>query len=244
MAKQDKTNRQAVIEEIRNSQKAADRRRGGMIVGVSVILGVLIIAAAAWKPVSDAFSQREFKAKELSSIGAKAADVCQDITTKPADGMMDHETPGTPIPYADAPPAFGTHYDSWEPMQRKFYGEDRPELGYLVHNLEHGYTILWYDETIAKDDAKLDVVKGLAAKFDGDDMRNKFKAAPWTAEDGDAFPEGQHVALTHWSAGGTGETDTAKQVGVWQYCSEPSGEALEDFMNEYPYMDSPEPGAG
>ncbi len=34
------------------------------------------------------------------------------------------------------------------------------------------------------------------------------------------------------------------QVGVWQYCSEVSGEALNDFMLDYPYLDSPEPEGG
>lgn len=243
MSKQEKTDRKAVIDEIRNSQKSADRRKGGMIIGVAVVMGLLIIGAAAWKPVTDAISMREFKEKELSAIGA-GADVCQDVTTAPANGMQDHVAPGTFIPYEEAPPAFGQHYDSWEPMDRKFYDSDRPDLGFLVHNLEHGYTVLWYDETVAEDAEQMETVKGIAAKFDGDDMRNKFKAVPWTSEDGDDFPEGQHVALSHWSAGGVGETDTSKQVGVWQYCSEPSGEALETFMTDYPYMDSPEPNGG
>ena len=35
----------------------------------------------------------------------------------------------------------------------------------------------------------------------------------------------------------------SKQVGVWQYCSDVSGAALETFMEDYPYMDSPEPNA-
>lgn len=39
-------------------------------------------------------------------------------------------------------------------------------------------------------------------------------------------------------------TDPAQQVGVWQYCSAPSGAALEAFMEEYPYTDSPEPVGG
>ena len=30
-------------------------------------------------------------------------------------------------------------------------------------------------------------------------------------------------------------------MGVWQYCDSVSGEALNDFMIEFPYMDSPEP---
>jgi hypothetical protein len=75
-----------------------------------------------------------------------------------------------------------------------------------------------------------------------DNQRLKFKAVPWTSKDGEAFPDGQHVALTHWSAGSEG-AEKPGQLGVWQYCSEVSGEALEDFMLEYPYMDSPEPDA-
>ena len=54
-------------------------------------------------------------------------------------------------------------------------------------------------------------------------------------------PDDQTVALTHWSAGGIGETDPAKQVGVWQYCAEVSGEAVETFVRDYPQQDSPEP---
>ena len=158
--------------------------------------------------------------------------------------MQDHVTPGTQIDYGPMPPAFGQHYDSWEDMGRKFYSDDRPDLGFLVHNLEHGYTVMWYDETVADDPDQLAVVKGLANKFDGDNFRNKFKAVPWTEEDGDPFPDGQHIALTHWSTGGPGEVDQSKQTGVHQYCSEPSGAALEDFMTQYPYMDSPEPNGG
>jgi hypothetical protein len=34
----------------------------------------------------------------------------------------------------------------------------------------------------------------------------------------------------------------SKQVGVWQYCSSVSGDALSTFMVDYPFSDSPEPG--
>jgi hypothetical protein len=117
-----------------------------------------------------------------------------------------------------------------------------------VHNLEHGYTILWYDETIADDADQLNVIDGIADKFrsDSNNLRYKFIAAPWTAEDekeSGKFPDGMHVALSHWSAGGSGETDKSKQVGAFQYCSEPSGAALQQFMLDYPYTDSPEPDA-
>ena len=52
------------------------------------------------------------------------------------------------------------------PFNRKFYTDkDRPELEALVHNLEHGYTILWYDDTIADDPDELNVIDAIADKF-------------------------------------------------------------------------------
>jgi hypothetical protein len=233
VAKQAKTDRQAVIDSIRSQQSKRENRRGMMIVGVCVLVAVLIVGAAAFKPVKDWWDLRAYASASLSDIGAKAS-ACQEVTEV-----------GTPMSYPDAPPAFGQHWNMWDSMDRKLYTEsDRPELGELVHNLEHGFTILWYDETIADDSDQMDVLRGIASKLQGtDNLRDKFKAVPWTSEDGKAFPDGQHVAFTHWSLGGVGETDPSKQVGVWQYCSDISGAALEQFMEDYPYMDSPEPNA-
>lgn len=244
MAKQDRTDRQAVIDSIRNKQKGAEKRRGFAIVGVCVLVAVLIVGAALVKPVGDWLSLRSYKGKSLDEIGAPA-DACQEITTKKATGEQEHVEPGTPIQYEDAPPAFGQHYNVWDTIERKLYtAADRPDVGELVHNLEHGYTILWYDKTVADSDSMMDDLRGIATKFDdNENYRNKFKAVPWTSEDGEAFPGDQHVALTHWSVGGTTETSGGKQVGVFQYCSAPSGAALADFLEKYPYTDSPEPSA-
>jgi hypothetical protein len=242
-----KTDRQAVIDEIRKKQKGADRRRGYMIVGVCTTIAVLIVGAAAFQPIKDWWDVRQFNDKDLAAIGAPAS-TCQKVTTKKATGQQEHVDPGTPIEYTDAPPAFGKHYPTPDPMERKLYTSgDRPVLGTLVHNLEHGYTILWYDKTIADDDKAMNELTGIADKLGGtSNMRTKFKAVPWTSSDegGKKFPAGQHVAFTHWSIGGSDQkADAGKQVGVWQYCSAVSGEALSDFMLKYPYTDSPEPGA-
>ena len=244
MAKKAKTDRQAVIDSIRSQQAKGENRRGMAIVGVSVLVAVLIVGAAAFKPLKDWYDLRAFASDSLSDIGTKASS-CEEPITKPAEGNQDHVDVGTPMSYPDAPPAFGSHWNLWDTMDRKLYtSSDRPELGELVHNLEHGYTILWYDETIADDSDKMGELRGMASKLQGTtNLRDKFKAVPWTAEDGDAFPKGQHVAFTHWSVGGAGETDPAKQVGVWQFCSDLSGAALTTFMEDYPYMDSPEPTA-
>ena len=247
-----KSDRQAVIDEIRKKQKGADRRRGFAIVGVCSVIALLIVLAAAYRPVKNWWDLRKFNGLDLASIGAPAS-VCDKITTKKADGNQQHVPTGTQVTYSTAPPAFGSHWNEQgvapAPFNRKFYTEkDRPELEALVHNLEHGYTILWYDQSIADDGDQLNVIDGIANKFraDSNNLRFKFIAAPWTAQDekeSGKFPDGMHIAISHWSAGGSGETDVAKQVGVFQYCGQPSGAALKAFMLKYPYTDSPEPDA-
>ncbi|MCD4525337.1 DUF3105 domain-containing protein [Nocardioides sp. cx-173] len=248
MAKPAKSDRQKVIDDIRKKQKSAEKRRGFMIVGVCVVVALLIVGAAAYRPIKNSWDLRKFKDLDLAKIGAPAT-ACDDITTKPAEGSNDHVPTDTPVTYDDAPPAFGAHWNEYgvapAPFSEKFYvADDRPPLESLVHNLEHGYTIVWYDETIADDNEALTELKAVSRKFPGtDNYRYKFIAAPWTSadEDGAKFPKDKHIAYTHWSVGGEGESDASKQVGVWQYCTEFSGEALEDFMVEYPYLDSPEP---
>jgi hypothetical protein len=250
--KSSKSDRQAVIDEIRKKQKGAERRRGFAIVGVCTVIAVLIVVAAAYRPVKNWWDLRKFKDLDLSSIGAPAS-ACDKITTKKADGNQQHVPTGTQVTYSTAPPAFGSHWNEQgvapAPFNRKFYTDkDRPELEALVHNLEHGYTILWYDQSVADDANELNVIDGIADKFraDSNNLRFKFIAAPWTSQDekeSGKFPDGMHIAMSHWSAGGSGETDASKQVGVFQYCSQPSGAALKSFMLKYPYTDSPEPDA-
>lgn len=236
--------RRAKIDQIRGRTDQGDRRRNFVMVGVCSALAVAIIGAAAYSPLKSNWDQRQFETVAVTDIGAPAS-VCQKVTTKPAEGTQQHEDEGTTIDYPDSPPAFGRHWNVWESMERKFYSTgDRPPLAKLVHNMEHGFTILWYDETVADDSDTMDQVRAIAKKYAGtNNQRLKFMAVPWTKDDGKPFPKDTHLALTHWSAGGVGDEATQEQVGVWQYCSEPSGAAVKAFMEEYPYMDSPEPGA-
>jgi hypothetical protein len=251
VAKTAKSDRKAVIEQMRKQQKGAERRRGFAIVGVCIVIAVLLVGSAWYVsglPLSPKwFDQRAINKQALSDIGSPAT-VCSKITTKKADGNQQHVPVGTPVVYKDAPPAFGAHWNEAgvapAPFARKFYtAKDRPELEALVHNLEHGYTLLWYDETIADDDDAMNEIRGISDKFGDSNQRDKFIAVPWTSDDenGKKFPDGKHIALTHWSAGGQGQTDTSKQLGAFQYCSSVSGEALQTFMDKYPYFDSPEP---
>lgn len=256
--------RRAVIDDVRKKQSGAERRRGLSIIAPLVLVAVLIVVAAAFRPVKDWWDERKFNDVNLASIGAPVS-ACDPITTQAADGNQQHEPTGTPITYTTAPPAFGPHWNEAGvapvAMEKKFYAwGERPQLEALVHNLEHGYTEVWYDETVNKNSKELAQLRAIANKFPGDsNMRYKFKVLPWyTDKDklpsditqtdtahtgGKSFPAGKHIAITHWSQGGAGITDVSKQVGVFQYCTSVSGAALKDFMTKYPYLDSPEPNA-
>ena len=111
---------------------------------------------------------------------------------------------------------------------------DRPAKELLVHSLEHGYTVIWYDETLAANGAAVADLKGIAAKYP---LGDHVVIAPWTTTDGGPFPAGSHLALTHW-------TGPSKQQGVWEYCGKVSGTVAHEFVSSYPKTNSPEPTAG
>ncbi len=80
------------------------------------------------------------------------------------------------------------------PFSRKFYtADDRPQLEYVVHNLEHGYTLLWYDDTVAKNERPgRDRSRRSQRSSRAPKLTDKFIALPWTSkdEDGKSLPEG------------------------------------------------------
>jgi hypothetical protein len=232
--------RRAVIEQMRRDQQRAERRRTIAVISACVVVALVIIGLAAIPLIK----QSRAASGDLAELGASAkAAGCQPVIKKKASGNQEHKPEGTPISYPDAPPAFGPHYPAPAPFARKFYtADDRPQLETLVHNLEHGYNLLWYDETVADNSDQLAAVKAIASKYEGKKLTDKFIALPWTKEDGKAFPKGTHVAMTHWSAGGD-PSDPSKQQGIWQYCAEPSGAVVSTFTKDYPYTDSPEPQA-
>lgn len=90
-----------------------------------------------------------------------------------------------PGPYNSNPPAGGTHYD--ESYRAKFFQESDlaslsqyPE-GHLVHSLEHGYVIFWYNCQIAGIDcvSLKQTIQDVMDKTGGD----KLIAFPWSTMD-------------------------------------------------------------
>lgn len=243
MAKKNDKNseRRAMVEQMRQQQARKERNRSMLILGVCIVAVVGLLAAALIPYLNDRKEDTELAGTSTEKLGVSAsAAACDPIETKPTDKNQNHIPNGQQITYGDAPPAFGEHRPQAAGFGRPFYTpEDRPELGELVHNGEHGYTILWYDDTVADDDEQLKVIKALATKYQ--DANVRFVAAPWTSNDGEDFPEGKHIALTRWSADAENPSDQEKQRGNWQYCGSTSGAVVADFVKKWPNEQSPEP---
>ncbi|MGN6244782.1 MAG: DUF3105 domain-containing protein [Motilibacteraceae bacterium] len=229
-------NRRAVVAEMREQQQRAERRKTLLIVGGALVAGVLLIAAVA---VPALISSRNDPAKKaVSALGVSAsAASCDAPITDPVSGSGVHVGPGTDKPdettvkYATVPPTSGEHFAVPAPFGKDFYTTaDVPKVEELVHNLEHGYTILWYPRSA--DTAQQDTIKALAAKMAALDEtgRGKFIAAPWDPAYG-AFPAGKSYALSHWG----------QKQGYRQICGQLSGQVVQDFVKAHPYTDSPEP---
>jgi len=225
--------RKAKIETMRREQQARERRKSLLFIVIAVVVGLGLVAAAAVPAYLD--SRNDPAKKALDSFGVPAAEAsCDDVATDDSTGANDHVEEGTKIDYDQVPPSSGSHWGSPAFPARTFYSaDDRPATEQLVHNLEHGYTVLWYDGTVEGE--QLDTIRDLAesaAETDAAGPGNKFIAVAFDDSYGE-FPEGKHVALSHWGA-----TESHRQL-----CGSASGAAVQDFMDQFPASDSPEPNA-
>lgn len=252
-----KRGRRPVASSLPRKRSAAERSQSFLLVGGCAVVALVIIAAAAWGPVSDKIRLSVYQGDSLQDVGASATSAgCQDPVTLAVSGNAAQTIEGDGT-YVAAPPAYGpysaastTSSGTGGPVTgATFYDTtDRPALTDLVGDEYAGYTILWYDSTVGG--SQLAAIKAIVQKLDDNsDGRDDLIAAPWTAADATSvshaltqFPSGTHLAFTHWSAGGVGQASTGKQAGVFQYCSKVSGAALKRFMEDYPYTDSPSPG--
>lgn len=224
---------------MQRDQAKADKRRTWLVVAASIAVGLAILAYPAIRVVQDSRTRNA----AIADIGAKAAAAsCDAVIDDKASGTQDHKEEGTVIDYPVSPPSSGPHYAVWAPFEKKFYqGDERPAIPQLVHNLEHGYTILWYNEATANNKEQLELVERISKAKLPEAANGKFIAAPFRATDGDAWPAGKNIAFSHWSGNTQGQ---ATALGHRQFCGSVSGEALKQFIEKYPALDAQEPNGG
>jgi hypothetical protein len=225
--------RKARVEELRKAQESAERRKTLLVVAASLVVVAVLVSAVFY------VIRREQAAKDPASVGvAIGAAGCDAVVTDKTTGSSVHVGPGTDQPdkttvkYAQVPPSSGEHYPEPAYPSRAFYtAADRPVLETLVHNLEHGYTIVWYSESLPK--AQQDELKKISDLIrDEKGTAGKFIVSAWDASRG-AFPAGKPIAMSHWGA----------KEGYRQFCGSVSGAAISGFVDAHPYTNAPEPDA-
>ncbi len=82
------------------------------------------------------------------------------VETFPSEGQL-HVAEGTPVTYNTDPPTSGTHWPTAWPGG--FYDTVIPS-GYLVHSLEHGGVVIYYNAP-ALTTAQLDTLRARAAAY-------------------------------------------------------------------------------
>lgn len=240
MAKKPASNdRRKRIDDIRTQQKKAERRTTYLFVGVAIVLAGGLIAGAV------IFGGGGTGEVALDAIGVKKADAgCGEVKEADKELGGQHVGPGAQdeklrnvqtVTYETIPPTGGDHYGQTAAPNKQFYDRDdavdaRPEN--LVHNLEHGYVVVWYDGQAGDDDVK--ELERVARNVENAGPRYgpKLIVAPYTRGD---FEGENNIGLSAW--------------GVSQLCESVSGEVIDDFVHEYrgpdgPKSKAPEKAAG
>ena len=217
--------RRQKVEALKRQQKSAERKKTvGVVIGATVVAAALIAI-----PTVKILKDRAENNVNIATIGSPIdLAKCDDEKKDTSEGSGDHVDGD--VKYDTIPPSSGSHFGTPITVNaRGFYTKDDvPRVEELVHNLEHGYTVLWYEPDI--DAADKETLQKLAKRLHGDTKYRKFIAAAWDTSRGD-FPNDKPFALAHW-----GKSDSFRQ-----YCGAVSGPATLRFMNEHPATDAPEP---
>ncbi|RPI31924.1 MAG: DUF3105 domain-containing protein [Chloroflexota bacterium] len=132
----------------------------------------------------------------LNNPSSAEGGVAQAGEAVPVMPSVDHVPDGTdPGPFNTDPPTSGKHYN--DPLRAGFYDEEDAQTmgeypeGHLVHSLEHGYVIFWYNCT-SLDEAGCSGLKEEISQVMDEAGNIKVIAFPWDSID---VP----VVVTSWA---------------------------------------------
>lgn len=196
MAKSSRSDRRERVEAMRREQQRKERRSSFLIYGIGSFLAVAVLLAAVIPSILQARSRSEQRSVGYVKAASSAAGTagCTGVRN---DVQISRDHTEAAVDYqkllADkgeqVPPSSGPHDQNPLPESIHFYQRaDKPKVERAVHNLEHGFIVVWYDSALPQDQVtKLQDVSNQAG--------GRFIAVPW---DRSVFPDGRHVVLTAW----------------------------------------------
>lgn len=171
----EKQQRRAAEEERRREQQKAARKRNMITLLIAVVVLGVVVALVLQNRTDDT---------ELATVGRGKAG-CGEIETHEIEGQEHVEV--TPE-YGTNPPTSGNHLQT--PASPGFFDEP-VDPGALVHNMEHGQIVFWYDpeapqETIDAIEAVVDQEFEATVAVPWDDVESPytFYMTAWGASQG------------------------------------------------------------
>jgi hypothetical protein len=199
------------LEKLRQEQRKKERRRSMLIYGGAGVAALGILAAAIIPPVLSNYRERKTHGIGYVHAATSAASAagCTGVVNDRQVGR-NHVAATQTVKYAASPPSSGNHDADPLPDAVRFYARaDKPRLERAVHNLEHGFVIVWYDPDLPA--AQVTKLKDYAGK-----ASTRLIAVPWNRG---AFPGNRHIVMTGWDR--------------TQRCTTVSPAAIDDFVKAW-----------
>lgn len=207
--------RRARLDEMRRQQRAAERRKNMITYGAAIVVALALVGTAillaynkahkndaAKDRIKHQLNVEKTEGHQSAPTAAEARNQCTGVHTDPSAESTRKHLPN-PIDYtrekygdtADSappiPPSGGNHNEvSLGDQVTRFYPlADKPRPERAVHNLEHGYVVVWYDSKLPA--AQVQVLKDMA----NDPSMARLLVVGWWQGD---LPLDKHVVLTSW----------------------------------------------
>lgn len=193
------------IDEMRKQQRAAERRKNFMFTGAAIVVALILILAAVIPAYlhdkhQKAKAKQATKVLQLKPTAAETAAGCSGVHQDPVSPAAQHVT--TPIDYTKStfgdteggttpiPPSGGQHNPVSLGDTTRFYPlSEKPRPERAVHNLEHGYIVVWYDSKLPASE-----VTKLQAMATSPKLSRLLVVGWWQSD----LPDNKHVVLTSW----------------------------------------------
>lgn len=139
------------IDRRRVDGRGSDQESGISLMALAVGIGVAIAVGATVYLTflsGGGGGADGIEAAELNESGDD--ETLSSVERFPNEGTR-HVPEGQDVEYAQSPPLSGPHYDT--PTEGGFYEESQP-AGNVVHALEHGAVVIYYDESAMNESAR------------------------------------------------------------------------------------------